>query len=113
MDNVTSDNASGVAMPELMRRLIPAILMAVVDKAKGIIPDADLNKLSGDITSTTQALGQGAANLVKQTGGEAGKLIEGLGGATKNIDESLKKGVGNPLENILGGKKKAEEPAKP
>jgi hypothetical protein len=113
MDNVTSDNAAGVAMPELMRRLIPAILMAVVDKAKGIIPDADLNKLSGDITSTTKALGQGAANLVKQAGGEAGKLIEGIGGATKDIGESIKKGVGNPLENIFGGKKKAEDSSKP
>jgi hypothetical protein len=113
MDNVTSDNAAGVAMPELMRRLIPAILMAVVDKAKGVIPDADLNKLSGDITSTTQALGQGAANLVKQAGGEAGKLIEGIGGATKDIGESLKKGVGNPLDSLFGGKKKTEDSSKP
>jgi hypothetical protein len=112
MDNVTSDNAAGVAMPELMRRLIPAILMAVVDKAKGVIPDADLSKLSGDITSATQALGQGAANLVKQAGGDAGKLIEGIGGATKGIGESIKKGVGAPLEGIFGGKKKPEESTK-
>jgi len=114
MDNVTSDNASGVAMPELMRRLIPAILMAVVDKAKGIIPDADLNKLSGDITATTQALGQGAANLVNQAGGQAAaKALEGLGTGVKQAGEAVPKGIGGTLENILGGKKKAEEPAKP
>jgi hypothetical protein len=113
MDNVTSDNAAGIAMPELMRRLIPAILMAVVDKAKGIIPDADLKKLSGDISATTQALGRGAANLVKQAGGEAGKqILEGIGGATKVLEEPLKKGVGNPLD-LLGGKKKTDAPDKP
>jgi len=114
MDNVTSDNAAGVAMPELMRRLIPAILMAVVDNAKGIIPDADLNKLSGDITATTQALGQGAANLVNQAGGQAAaKALEGLGAGAKKVGEAVPKGIGGTLENILGGKKKAEEPAKP
>ena len=111
MDNVTSDNASGVAMPELMRRLIPAILMAVVDKAKGIIPDADLNKLSGDITATTQALGQGATNLVNQASGQAAKALEGLGVGTKKAGEDVKKSLGG-LEGILGGKKKTEEPAK-
>jgi len=112
MDNVTSDNAAGVAMPELMRRLIPAILMAVVDKAKGIIPDADLNKLSGDITATTQALGQGAANLVNQTGGQAAKALEDLGAGAKQTGEAVQKGLGGTLENVFGGKK-TEEPAKP
>jgi hypothetical protein len=113
MDNVTSDNASGVALPELVRRLIPALLMAVIDKAKGVVPDAKLLEgLSSDVASTTKALGQGAANLVKQAGGEAGKLLEGVGGAAKGLDESLKKGVGNPLD-LLGGKKKPETSDKP
>jgi hypothetical protein len=87
--------------------------MAVVDKAKGIIPDADLNKLSGDITATTQALGQGAAKLVNQAGGQAAaKALEGLGSGAKQTGEAVQKGLGGTFENILGGKKKAEEPAK-
>jgi hypothetical protein len=113
MDNVTSDNASGVAMPELMRRVIPAIFMAVVDKAKGLVPAGgpDLNKLGGDIASTTQALGAGAANMVKQAGGEAGKLLENVGGGAKDIGSAIEKKVGNPLEDFL--KKKPGTTAKP
>jgi len=61
-----------------VRRLMPAILAAVVDKGKGILPDADLDKLSGDVASATQAIGQGAAKLVEKVGGQAGKLLEGI-----------------------------------
>ena len=120
LENVTQDNAQGIAVSELMRRLVPAILAAVVDKAKGIIPDADLNKLSGDITSATQALGQGAANLVNQAGGRAAKTLEGLGAGTKQTGEAVQKSVGGALDKIFarpeqsrGSGKKSDEPAKP
>jgi hypothetical protein len=102
MKDVTSDNAGGVAVSELIRRLVPAILAAIVEKGKGIIPDADLKQLSGDIASATQAIGAGAANLAAQAGGEAAKLIEGAGDAAKGAGDSMKKG----LEGIFGGKKK-------
>ena len=78
MTDVTGDNAQGIAVSELVRRLMPAILAAVVDKGKGILPDADLDKLSGDVASATQAIGQGAAKLVEKVGGQAGKLLEGI-----------------------------------
>jgi hypothetical protein len=105
LDGLTSDNTAGVAMPELMRRLIPAILMSVVNKAKDSLPAGgpDLGKLSGDLSATASALGSGAANLMNQAGGQAGKLIEGLGGGVKDIGDSIKKG-GNPLENLFGKK---------
>ena len=112
MNNVTSDNAGGVAVPELMRRLFPAILAAVVDKAKGAIPDADLKKLSGDIASTTQALGQGAANLVNQASEGIGKLFQGLVPGTDQPKDTGKKGIGEGLKELFGGKKKTDEPAK-
>jgi hypothetical protein len=115
LDGVTSDNAAGIAMPELVRRLIPAILTAVVDKVKSAMPNIDLGEISGAIASTTQALGKGAANLVQQSGGEAAKLLQGLGGGAKDLTEKVKQGVGglgNPLEGILGGRKKSDETQK-
>ena len=78
MDDVTSDNAQGIAVSELTRRLMPAILAAVVDKGKGIIPDADLKKLGDGVVSATKALGEGAGKLVNQVGKGAGKLLEGI-----------------------------------
>jgi len=111
MDNVTSDNAGGVAVPELMRRLFPAVLAAVVDKAKGAIPEADLKKLSGDIASATQSLGKGAANLVNQVGGGIGKLFQGLSPGSDQPKDPNKKSFGDGLKGLFGGKKKTEEPA--
>jgi hypothetical protein len=104
MENVTSDNAGGVAVGELTRRLVPAILAAVVDKGKGIIPDGDLKKLGGDVAAGAQALGQGAARLVGQVGGEVGKALEGVGAGLKGAGEGIKKG----LEGLFGGKKAPE-----
>jgi hypothetical protein len=115
MDNVTQDNAGGIAIPELMRRLVPAILAAVIEKAKGILPDTDFNQLSGDIGGVTKALGEGASKLVNQMG--VGKLIGGLGdvfkGGDKGADKSgakapgdgPAKGVGDGLQKLFGGGK--------
>jgi len=108
LDNVTDDNAGGVATSTLVQRLVPAIMAAVVDKGKGILPDADLNQLGQDVAKTTQALGAGASQLVHQVGGTAAKAVENLGDATKNVG----KNVGNALENLLGGKKKDEAESK-
>ena len=113
MDNVTQDNAAGVAVPELMRRLFPAILASVVDKAKGALPDADLKKLSGDIASATESLGKGASNLVNQVGGGVGKLFDGLKPGGDSSKEPGKKGIGESLQGLFGGKKKTDDPGKP
>jgi hypothetical protein len=112
MDNVTQDNASGVAVPELMRRLFPAILTAVVDKAKGALPDADLKKLSGDVASVTESLGKGASNLVNQVGG-IGKLFDALKPGGDPSKEPGKTGIGGSLQDLFGGKKKSGDSSKP
>ena len=97
------------------RRLVPAILAAVIEKAKGILPDTDFNQLSGDIGGVTKALGEGASKLVNQMG--VGKLIGGLGdvfkGGDKGADKSgakapgdgPAKGVGDGLQKLFGGGK--------
>jgi len=111
LKNVTEDNAGGVAVPELMRRLVPAILAAVIEKGKGVIPDADLKRLGNDVAATAQALGAGAGRLVQQMGGDAGKAIEGLGTGIQKIGEPATKGVGDALKGIFGDKK-ADAPKK-
>ena len=113
LKDVTQDNAAGVAVPELMRRLVPAILAAVVEKGKGVIPDADLKRLGTDVASTAQALSAGAGKLVGQVGGEAGKALEGLGSGLQKLTEPATKGIGDGLKGLFGGdKKKADEPKK-
>jgi hypothetical protein len=112
LSGVTQDNAGGVAVPELMKRLVPAILAAVVEKGKGVIPDADLKRLGTDVASATQALGAGASKLVNQVGGEAGKALEGLGTGIQKLTEPATKGLGDPLKGLFGGDKKTDAPKK-
>jgi hypothetical protein len=109
LEGVTNDNAQGVAVSELVRRLVPAILAAVVDKGKGIIPDADLGRLGDSVAATSKALGAGAGKLVQQVGGRAAEALQGLGTTVKGAGEKIKEGVGGALEGLLGGKKKGEE----
>jgi uncharacterized protein involved in outer membrane biogenesis len=98
LDNVSSDDAAGVALPELMKRLVPAILTAVIDKGKGSITDADFNKLGENISKTTKALGdsfqKGGENLNKAAKDAADALQKGA--------DPLKKGI----EGLFGEKKK-------
>ncbi|MBE3099296.1 MAG: AsmA family protein [Planctomycetes bacterium] len=84
LTDVTPDNAAGgVVISELVRKIVPAILAAVVEKCKGAIPDADL----------------------KQFGSGLGKVVEGIGTFVKEAGEADKKGGGGALEKIFGGKK--------
>ena len=87
LDNVSSDDAGGVVLPELMKRLVPAILTAVFEKGKGAISDPDFAKMGGDIDKTTKALGEsfqkGAEGLLKGTG-DLQKGVEGIFGGKKN-----------------------------
>jgi hypothetical protein len=73
LNDVTPDNAGSVATPEVIRRVLPAILAAVVQKGAGLIPDDLRNAIGGDVNQ-----------LVGQLGGEAQKM---LGDATKNLGD--------------------------
>jgi hypothetical protein len=100
LDDVTSDSGGGVVIAELAARLVPAVLAAILEKGKGVLPD-DLAKDLGDgVGRTAQALGTGAGRLVNQVG-------KGVGGALK--------GLGKPLERFLPGRKgdADKEPSSP
>jgi hypothetical protein len=89
LDDVTSDSGGGVVIGELAARLVPAVMAAILEKGKGVLPD-DLAKDLGDgVGRTAQALG-------------AGRLVDQVG---KGMGDALK-GLGKPLEGLF--KKKGE-----
>jgi hypothetical protein len=91
LTDVGSDGAGGATVSELVRKLVPAILVAVVEKCKGVVPDADLNRLSSDL----------------------GKTLEGLGTSARQAGENLQKGAGDAIKKIFGGLKKPNATAPP
>jgi len=76
LDNATSDEAQGVAMDEIMRRLFPAIMAKIVSDAN--FPADLAGRLVGDLGNTVGQLGEGAINLVGQVSGDAAKQITGV-----------------------------------
>ncbi len=124
LDNVTSDNAQGVVLSELIQRLVPAIIAAVVEKAEGTVPADFLNNIEGQLGQTVQALGGQAQKLVGEARAEMEKAVQAgveqagkaVGDVGKNVSEQagkatedLQKGVGDAVNNALGGKRDAND----
>jgi len=104
MNNVTGDNAAGVALPELMARIVPAVLAAVLESGKGVLPTDLLNGLSGDVSALTAQLGGQAQEMVKGVQGEIGKALKGVLPVDANgIGGQLNKAVGGTVGKLLGG----------
>jgi hypothetical protein len=119
-----SSDPNGVPVHELIRQILPAILMAVVEKGEGKLPDNLANVLTQDIQSATAALGENAEKLMQQAKDEVGKKIsevteqagKSVEDAKKQLDEGMKskqeelqKSVGEGLGGLLGGKKEEEK----
>ena len=96
LTDVTSDNAGGVAVPELVRRLLPAILAAILEKAEGVIQGDLAGQLRGNVGRMTDVLGDQAGGLVDQTRDAGGKVSEAV------------EAIGDLLEGITGGKDEEE-----
>jgi len=104
MNNVTGDNAVGVALPELMARIVPAVLAAVLESGKGVLPTDLFNGLSGDVSALTAQLGGQAQEMVKGVQGEVGKALKGVLPVDANgIGGQLNKAVGGTVGKLLGG----------
>lgn len=103
LKNVTGDNAAGVALPVLVARILPAILAAVLEQGKGVLPPDLAAALRGDVSAVTAQLGGQAQQMVKGVQGEIGKTIGGVLGKDANQPKTPGGGL---LDGILGGKKK-------
>jgi len=119
LEDVSSDK--GVPMAEVIKRIWPAILAAIVEKGGGIIPTDLLNDLQGDVLGLAQNLGGDAAKLMSQVGGElgaklgdvAGQLGKDVGKAVGDVTDKLGEDVGKQIEkgvgDLLPGQKKSED----
>lgn len=105
-------DGEGVSISQLMGQLTPAIMAAILETGKGVLPTDFCAKMGKDVAATAGALGGQAVALVQQAGAGAAKMLEagagvlktGFEGAAKGADKTLVK----PLESLLGGKKKDE-----
>jgi hypothetical protein len=103
LEDVTTDDPQGVAVAELTRRLLPAILTAVIKQGRGRIPDVQLDRIAADIGGATRALGDKARGLVEQVGKDAGGLLDEI---FKRGEEDAG-GLGDRIESIF---RKDEKP---
>jgi len=103
LKNVTGDNAAGVALPVLVARILPAILAAVLEQGKGVLPPDLAAALRGDVSALTAQLGGQAQQMVKGVQGEIGKTVGSVLGKDANQPKTPGGGL---LDGILGGKKK-------
>lgn len=95
MKNVTSDNAKGVAVHELVARVVPAILASIFENAKGVVDTKFLGDMNGQLKGVADALGGQVGNLMGQTSKQLG---EGLNNVLKAAPTDA---VKNPFENLL------------
>lgn len=109
LNDVTKDNAQGVALSELARRIVPVILASVLKNGKGTIPDDLLKGLNSDVGQLVGELGGGAQEMVGQVADEAMKQVMGeVQKATEGIKDQAGKAVedvGKKIGDLLGGKK--------
>ena len=99
LTNVTSDNAKGVLVSELVSRLFPVIIAAVLNEGGGILPDGLLKDLKLDISGLAEAMGKGGKELLQQVGGEIEELIEEK---ADEVIEKLEKKIGDKLGEKVG-----------
>lgn len=102
MKDVTSDNATGVAMHELAARIVPAILASVFDAAKGVVDTRFLTDMNGQLRGVADALGGKVGNLMAQTGTQFGDLDVLLKGTPA---DTVKKSLGGLLNPGKGSQK--------
>lgn len=110
------NDVDGVSMARLMGELLPAILAAVVESGKGVIPPDVLNDLNGQVNEVAQALGGGAKELVSQAhstvGGAMGAATQAVGGAADAVTgaaEDLQKQTTGAIDNLLGKPKAGQK----
>jgi hypothetical protein len=126
MKDLAGENDAGLPMPELMARILLAVMAAVVEQGKDVLPPELAAALHGDVSGVAAQLGGQAQQMVKGVqgqigdalklkgvlptdangiGGTVGKLI---GGGVKDANQDANKPKapgGGLLDGILGGKK--------
>ncbi|MDP6380497.1 MAG: hypothetical protein QF662_04045, partial [Phycisphaerae bacterium] len=98
LENLTSENASGILIGELSGRLVMAVITSIVDKHKELFSDKLLDNITGDI----EAAAKGLESVIGSIGKESGETKEA---PEKDVGKFLK----GALDKLIGGKKPSEE----
>ncbi len=104
LENVGSQTGRGVVMSELTGAIIKGVLIAIVQKGGGLVPDdilGDLGQGLGSLAEIGVDAVTGLGDLINDAGGGLDEVTEGLGDAIKNI--------GDGLGGLLGGEKKKDD----
>ena len=100
LTDVSSEDGRGVVVAELVRRILPAVLKAVFEQGRGVIPGDFLDGLDTQLTGLAEGTARTAEQALDRAKGELDKVIGGEGA----------KAVGDALKGIIGGDKKAKDP---
>ena len=116
LEHPTGEDARGATVAELMRRIVPAVFAAIIEKGGDVLPADFVTDVLDDVGSLASQLGGEAANIIGQVGGDVGKVlegaVEGLGGVgegTGKAVEDLGKGVGDALKSLTGEKQDGDQ----
>lgn len=105
LENVTQDNAQGMAMDEVMARVFPMITAAAISSLTDLPGDL-AGTLTHDLSGVADHLGGAVGNMIK----DPAKLLGNVGDeAGKALDDAAKE-VGKTIGDLFGGKK--DEPKK-
>ncbi|MFP4106779.1 MAG: AsmA family protein [Phycisphaerae bacterium] len=101
LDDLASDDPATVR--KVIARLVPALLAAVMNEAKGKIDAKYLEDLQESIADAAAQLGQNASKFVSQVGGDIAEKVQ------TELDSVIKKtgaGVDKTIDKLLGNGEK-------
>jgi hypothetical protein len=103
-----SSTGEGVSVPQLVAKILPAVLGAVVQQAGSRLPPGTLDNMTNDLRGAAGALGGNARELLDKSTKDLGERLKGLGQGLdksgKGTDEGVKK-VGEGLKDLFNKKK--------
>jgi len=100
LTEVSSGDGGGVTTARLVAKVVPAILIAVAEQAKGTVPGDFLKGLDTQLAEM-KGLAAQMTQVTKQVGEQLKAVTESGGKAAKE--------AGKALKDLLGGKKKEEQ----
>lgn len=104
MKNIAGEDGGGVTMPELVSKILLAIMAGVVEQGKGVLPADLLNGLQGDIAAVTAQLGGQAQEMVRGVQSQVGNALKGILPVDANsVGGQLNKTIGGTVGKLLGG----------
>ncbi len=101
LEDVTLGDDKGVHVSDLVARLVPAVLAAVLEEGRGRLPTELMTDLTEQLQETAATMGDRGRELISQAGGELGRRIE------EEVEEFLEGVTDEPrrrIEDLIRGR---------